>query len=90
MNQMNQHDKLDLILSDMQEVKSDVTYVKSILENNDKTGQKGAIKRLDDLEIKVEKIEVKDKVRMGKATVVGGVVGGVFVFVGKMILKLIF
>ena len=87
---MNQHEKLDLILSDMQDVKSDVIYVKGILENNDKTGQKGAVYRLDDLEVRVDKIEVKDKVRMGKATVVGGVVGGVFVFVGKMILKLVF
>ena len=87
---MNQHEKLDLILSDMQDVKSDVIYVKGILENNDKTGQKGAVYRLDDLEVRVDKIEVKDKVRVGKAGVLGGVVGGVFVFVGKMILKLVF
>jgi len=79
---MNQHDKLDLVIEQN-------TYILGLLENNDKTGQKGAIKRIDDLENKVEEIEVKDKVRMGKATVVGGVVGGVFVFVGKMILKLV-
>jgi len=80
---MNQHEKLDLVIQQN-------TYMLGLLENNDKTGQKGAIERLDNLEVKVEKIEVKDKVRIGKATVVGGVVGGVFVFVGKMILKLVF
>ena len=87
---MNQHEKLDLILSDMQEVKTDVIYVKGILENNDKTGQKGAIYRLDDLEVRVENIEIKDRVRVGKAGVVGGVIGGVFFFIGKLVLKLIF
>jgi len=87
---MNQHDKLDLILSEMQEVKTDVTYVKGILENNDKTGQKGAIYRLDDLEVRVDKIEIKDRVRVGKAGVVGGVVGGVFFFIGKLLIKLAF
>ena len=87
---MNQHEKLDLILSDMQDVKSDVIYVKGILENNDKTGQKGAVYRLDDLEVRVDKIEVKDKVRVGKAGVLGGVVGGVFFFIGKLVFKLIF
>ena len=87
---MNQHEKLDLILSDMQEVKTDVIYVKGILENNDKTGQKGAIYRLDDLEVRVDNIEIKDRVRVGKAGVVGGVIGGVLFFIGKLVLKLIF
>jgi len=87
---MNQHEKLDLILADMQEVKLEVIYVKGILENNDKTGQKGAVYRLDDLEIRVDNIEIKDRVRVGKAGVVGGVIGGVFFFIGKLVLKLIF
>ena len=87
---MNQHEKLDLILADMQEVKLEVIYVKGILENNDKTGQKGAVYRLDDLEVRVDNIEIKDRVRVGKAGVVGGVIGGVFFFIGKLVLKLIF
>ena len=88
---MNQHEKLDLILSETQDVKADMTYVKGILENNDKTGQKGAVYRLDDLEGRVDKIETKDEVRVGKATLVGGVVGGAIVpglwWVGKLAVK---
>ena len=80
---MNQHEKLDIVIEQN-------IYILGLLENNDKTGQKGAIKRIDDLEVRVDAAEVKDKVRMGKATVLGGIVGGVFVFVGKLILKLAF
>jgi len=80
---MNQHEKLDLVIKQN-------TYMLGLLENNPKTGQKGAIKRIDDLESKVNVIETKDKVRVGKATIFGGVIGGASVFVGKLILKLIF
>lgn len=80
---MNQHAKLDLVIKQN-------TYILGLLENNNKTGQKGAIKRLGDLETKVENIETKDKVRVGKATVLGGAIGGAFVFVGKLVLKLVF
>ena len=80
---LNQGQKLDLVIEQN-------IYMLGLLENNDKTGQKGAMKRIDDLEVKVDGMEVKDKVRMGKATILGGVVGGVFVFVGKIILKLVF
>ena len=80
---LNQHEKLDLVIQQNK-------YMLGLLENNDKTGQKGAIKRIDDLEGKVEKMEITDKVRVGKATILGGVVGGVVVFIGKVILKLIF
>ena len=80
---LNQHEKLDLVIQQNK-------YMLGLLENNDKTGQKGAIKRIDDLEGKVEKMETIDKVRVGKATILGGVVGGVVVFIGKVILKLIF
>ena len=84
---MNQHQKLDLILEQQQDFNSEMSYVKGLLENNSKTGQRGAIKRIDDLEGRADASEVKDKVRMGKATVIGGFVGGFFVFVGKIILK---
>ena len=80
---MNQHEKLDLVIKQN-------TYMLGILENNDKTGQKGAIYRLDDLEDRVDNIEIKDKVRVGKAGVVGGIVGGIFFFIGKLVFKLIF
>lgn len=80
---MNQHQKLDIVIEQN-------IYILGLLENNDKTGQKGAIKRIDDLEVRADAAEVKDKVRIGKATVLGGVVGGVFVFVGKLIFKLVF
>jgi hypothetical protein len=80
---MNQHEKLDIVIEQN-------TYILGLLENNEKTGQEGAIKRLGNLEDKVENMETKDKVRVGKATILGGVAGGAFVFVGKMILKLMF
>jgi len=83
MNGMNQHEKLDIVIEQN-------VYILGLLENNDKTGQKGAIKRIDDLEVRADIAEVKDKVRMGKATILGGLVGGVFVFVGKIIFKLVF
>ena len=86
---MTQGQKLDLILKQQEGFNTEIIYVKGLLENNSKTGQQGAIKRLEIVEGKVEFIETRDKVRIGKATVLGGVVGGVFVFVGKMILKLV-
>ena len=80
---LNQHEKLDLVIQQN-------TYMLGLLENNDKTGQKGAIKRIDDLEGKVKVIETKDKVRVGKATAFGFIGGGLFLFIGKIILKFIF
>ena len=80
---MNQHEKLDLVIEQN-------VYMLGLLENNEKTGQKGAIKRIDDLEVKVDIIEVKDKVRVGKAGVAGFLGGGVFFFIGKLIFKLVF
>ena len=77
---MNQHQKLDLVIEQN-------VYILGLLENNDKTGQKGIVKRVDDLEVDVDDIKVKDKVRIGKATVLGGFVGGIFVVIGKVILK---
>ena len=87
---MNQGQKLDLILKQQKESKDDITYVKSLLENNSKTGQKGAMVRLSNLEADVEEIKVKDRVRLGKAGVVGGVVSALFLYIGKIILKLAF
>ena len=87
---MNQHEKLDLILKQQHGFNTEIRYVKGLLENNDKTGDKGAIRRIGDLEIRADIAEVKDKVRIGKATILGGLVGGFFVFVGKIILKLVF
>ena len=79
---LNQGQKLDLVIEQK-------IYILGLLENNDKTEQKGALKRIDDLEVEVEKMLVTDKVRMGKATILGGLVGGAFVFVGKLIFKLV-
>jgi len=87
---MNQHEKLDLILKQQNGFNPEIKYVKGLLENNSKTGDKGAIRRLGDLEGRVEKIEVVDKVRVGKATIIGGVAGGFVVFVGKFVLKFLF
>jgi len=78
---MNQHEKLDLVIEQN-------VYMLGLLESNDKTGQKGAIERIGDLEVHVGAIEVKDKVRVGKATALGFVGGGVFLFIGKLILKI--
>ena len=78
---MNQHEKLDLVIEQN-------VYMLGLLESNDKTGQKGAIERIEDLEVHVGAIEVKDKVRVGKATALGFVGGGVFLFIGKLILKI--
>ena len=86
---MNQHEKLDLILKQQEDTNLEIIYVKGLLENNSKTGQKGAIKRLEVLEDEVEGIKTKDKVRVGKATIAGGFVGGVVVFIGKIMLKLV-
>ena len=83
MSQMNQHEKLDFVIKQN-------TYMLGLLENNDKTGQKGIVQRTDDLEFRVEKMETTDKVRLGKAGMAGGIVVGGFIFVGKLILKLIF
>ena len=80
---MNQHEKLDLVIEQN-------VYMLGLLESNNKTGQKGAIERIGDLEAHVGAIEVKDKVRVGKATAFGFVGGGIFLFIGKLILKLIF
>jgi hypothetical protein len=67
-----------------------MTYVKSLLENNSKTGQKGAMVRLSNLEVDVEEIKVKDKVRIGKAGVIGGVVSAMIFYIGKILFKLAF
>ena len=79
----------DLILKQQEDTNLEIIYVKGLLENNSKTGQKGAIKRLEVLEDEVEGIKTKDKVRVGKATIAGGFVGGVVVFIGKIMLKLV-
>ena len=54
---MNQNDKLDLILKQQDESKDDMTYVKSLLEDNNKTGQKGAMVRLRNIEVDVEELK---------------------------------
>jgi len=91
---MNQHEKLDLVLLEVQKANIEITYVKGILENNDKTGQKGVVFRMDDLEHRVIEIETKDSIRVGKATVIGGIFGGAVVpavyWIGKLAIKFIF
>ena len=79
---MNQNEKLDFLIGEIQ-------YIKSLLEDNPKTNQKGAINRISDLENTVSNIETKDRVRVGKAGVIGGFVTGGLIFLGKVLLKII-
>lgn len=80
---MNQNEKLDFVISE-------ITYVRGLLENNPKTGQIGVVKRLDELELSVAEILVKDRIRMGKAGIVGGLITALLLWIGKLVLKLMF
>lgn len=84
MNKLNQHEKLDFVINQN-------TYMLGLLENNYKTGQKGYIQRTNDLEGRVDKMEVNDKVRLGKVSILSGFVGGIIVpgawWVGKLMFK---
>lgn len=79
---MNDEDKLDKVLAD-------VGYIKGMLENNASTGQKGAMFRIASLETRVSDIEIKDKIRLGKAGAYGGMITLALYWVGRLILKFI-
>ena len=75
---MTQSEKLDLVISEIQ-------YIKSMLEDNPKTGQVGIVKLSNDNKNRIDIIETNDKVRMGKV----GVIGVVFGFIGANIFNII-
>ena len=75
---MTQNEKLDLVISDIQ-------YIKSMLEDNPKTGQVGVVKLTNENRIRLDLIETNEKVRMGKV----GVMGVVFGFIGVNIFNII-
>ena len=75
---MTQSEKLDIVLSDIQ-------YIKSMLEDNPKTGQIGVVKLSNDNKLRLDTLETNEKVRMGKV----GVVGVVFGFIGANIFNII-
>ena len=65
-------------------------YIINLLENNPKTGQKGFINRLLDVEKDVEEIKVKDRVRIGKAGAVGAFATMALYWIGKGLIKIFF
>ena len=75
---MNEHDKLDLILFDIQ-------YIKSILENNDKTGQLGVVQQQVVNTKDISVLKTDKKITAGKV----GVAGLIFGTVGAILLKLL-
>ena len=75
---MNEHDKLDLILFDIQ-------YIKGILENNDKTGQLGIVQQQALNTKDIEVLKTDKKITAGKV----GVAGLIFGTVGAILLKLL-
>lgn len=87
---MNQGQKIDIIFTNVSEIKNDVNDMKSLLYNNPKTGRKGIDNRLRDVEEDVLEIKTTDRIRMGKAAVVGGSATIAFYYIGKVLLKLIF
>lgn len=80
---MNDEEKLDKVLSQ-------VNYITGLLENNTATGQKGAIHRISILEERVEEIEIKDKVRLGRAGAYGSVITLGLYWIGKLLIKFFF
>ena len=75
---MTQSEKLDIVISDIQ-------YIKSMLEDNPKTGQVGVVKLSNENKLRLDSIETNEKVRMGKV----GVIGVVFGFIGANIFNII-
>jgi hypothetical protein len=87
---MNQGQKIDKIASDISNIKTDVYDIKAAMHNNPKTGQKGHINRLNDLEHTVDGILTTDKVRMGKVAIAGSSATIAFYYIGKVLFKLLF
>ena len=75
---MNQHEKLDVVMKDIQ-------YIKSMLEDNKNTGQKGVVNLSNDNKVRIDNIEMTDKIRLGKI----GVAGTIFGFIGALIFKIV-
>ena len=75
---MTQSEKLDLVISEIQ-------YIKSMLEDNPKTGQKGIVQLSNENKKRLDDIETSEKVRMGKI----GVIGVVFGFIGANIFNIL-
>lgn len=75
---MTQNEKLDIVLSDIQ-------YIKSMLEDNPKTGQKGVVQLSNNNKLRLDLLETNEKVRMGKV----GVVGVIFGIIGANIFNII-
>jgi len=71
------------------ELEKKIDRILSILENDSAIGKRGLVSRVDVVEEKVSEIEVKDRIRMGKAGIIGGFITAILLWLGKFILKLI-
>ena len=67
---MTQSEKLDLVISEIQ-------YIKSMLEDNPKTGQKGIVQLSNENKKRLDIFETNEKVRMGKVGVIGFIFGAI-------------
>ena len=79
--QMELEKKIDSLMSSNERILS-------ILENDTRINKKGLVSRVDIVESEVSEIKAKDRVRVGKAGLVGGLISVIMIWVGKIILRL--